>query len=220
MTVGYAGQLPPPGPVQGFRAEHTALTLIFGPGEDISGAVAGHLNSVLDSVPEQIRRSAVDEVTSAVRGLLDVNLIDMVIAGWRKHQELTAAARRTLLAPGSAELVRLANHQITVTEQPYINVVVNGVKIARLDLKLSLTFDVSALIAVIGHGSVTALRSGRCEITATLVIQDANVFSGSEQLDLPGAISLRQGIRLLPASEYPQETGITEEIPPAPMAAT
>lgn len=63
-----------------------------------------------------------------------------------------------------------------------------------------LTFDISALTAVISQGRLTALRSGRCGITAVLAIQDANVLTRSEQLDLPEVISLQQGARLLPTT--------------------
>lgn len=203
MTVDHAVPPSQPGPAQGPRGQLTVLALVFGTDEEVSGAIAERLGTVLENLPGAIRRSAVDEVTSAAWGLLDVNPIDMIVAGWRKHHELTAAAHRTLLVPGSAELTRLANHQITVTEQPYINVMVNGIQAARLDLKLSLTFDISALIAVISYGTLIAVHSGHCDLTAALAIQDVNVFTRSRRLDLPGVISLHQGIRLLPAGEYP-----------------
>jgi hypothetical protein len=38
--------------------------------------------------------------------------------GWQKHREVIAAARRTMAAPGSIELVDLATHQITATQRP------------------------------------------------------------------------------------------------------
>ncbi len=140
---------------------------------------------------------------SAVGGLLNVNLIDLIATGWRKHQELTAAARRTLDLPDSTEVVRLVDHQITVTEQPYVVVKLNGDEVARLDLRLSLIFDVSELIALISYGTVIALRSGSCDVTAALAIEGINALTRTAPLDLPGVIMLHQGIRLLNAEEYP-----------------
>src|SRR5262245_16595184 len=100
----------------------TALDLLFAPGESsaqalvpqIPSAVADRsLGQTLDDLPKSIRQAAVREATTAAAGLLDFDLIDVLVAGWRKHHDLTAAARRTMAAPGSVELVDLAAYRIT-----------------------------------------------------------------------------------------------------------
>jgi hypothetical protein len=188
----------------------TALALLFGPGADSPDALAHQIASAdpenlgraLEGLPKATREAAVREVAAATAGMLNVNLIDMLVAGWRKHHELVSAARRTLATPDSTELVQLAMHQVTEAQQPYVSVLVDGHRVATLNLDLSVVFDVSALLAGIRAGRLVALHSGHCDITARLALEGANVVAKGARLDLPGVISLGQGIRLLPVQDY------------------
>ena len=197
-------------------APHTALALLFGPDQETPAAVAERLRSAdigtdlrgaLDSLPPLTRAAAVDQVTTAAAGLLDINLADLVAAGWQKHADLTAAARRTLAAPGSTDLVDLASHRVSTAQEPYVTVLVDGHCVATIRFGLSLAFEISALLAEIKAGKLVALHSGRCVVTGTLAIQDINVVTRQARIDLPGVIALRGGIRLLPVHEYPAGVG-------------
>ena len=192
----------------------TALNLLLGPHEQTSEALAQqmlsasasvNLDRALENLPKATREAAVREVTTAAAGLLDVDMIGMLAAGWRKHHDLTAAARRTLAARGSTELVDLATHQVTTTQHPSVTVLVDGHRVATLQLSLSVAFDVTALAAKISAGRLVALHSGRCDITATLAIQGTDVLIKQARLELPGAIPLSRGIRLLAADNYPAD---------------
>ena len=190
----------------------TALAVLFGPGQDTPAAIGQRLRSAdlgadlrraLDQVPPLTRDAAVQQVSATAAELLDVNLADVVAAGWRQHADLTGAARRTLAAPGSTELVDLASHRVTAHQDPYVSVLVDGHQVGTVRFRITLGFSISPLLAEVSQGRLAALRSGRCEVTATLAVQDITVVSRQEQLDLPGAVALRHGIRLLPAHEYP-----------------
>lgn len=189
----------------------TALALLFGPGEDALGALArlilsadadGNLGGALRNLPRVIGEAAVREATTQAAGLLDVDLTGLLVAGWRLHRDLTAAARRTLAAPGSTELVDLTTHRITTSQQPSVAVLVNGRRVATLQLSLSIVFDVRALVAGISDGRLVAIHCGRCDMTGALAIQGTDVMTRQAHLELPGVVPLRPGIRLLPASDH------------------
>ena len=127
------------------------------------------------------------------------------MAGWRAHHDLIAAARHTLAAPGRTELVDLASHEITTTQEPSVDILVDGRRVAILQLGLSVVFDVSALGARVRAGRLAGLYSGRCDVTATLAIQGTDVITRSAHLKLPGVIPLSPAIRLLPARDYPAD---------------
>ena len=203
----------------------TVLDLLFTPGGDsaealgrqiLSGGSTGELGHALADLPTVTREAAVREVSAAAAGLLDIDLIGLLVAGWRDVHDLTAAARRTLADPDSSELVNLATHQIAVTRNPSVDVMVDNLRVARVQLGLSVLFDVSALVAGVSAGLLTVLHSGRCDITATLAIQGTTVLTKPGHLELPGAVSLSPGIRLLPARDYPAGAGGTDV--PAPRA--
>jgi hypothetical protein len=190
---------------------YSALTLLFGPEADSRNAIARQIASAdperfgraLEGLPKATREAAVREVAAATAGLLNVNLIDVLVAGWRKYHDLTSAARRTLAAPGSTELVQLATHRVAEAQQPYVSVLVDDRRVATLNLVLSVVFDVSALLAEIRAGRLVALHSGHCDVTATLTLEDADVVTKQAHLELPGVVAVGAGIRLLPAEDYP-----------------
>src|SRR5262245_41334967 len=198
---------------------HTALDLLLGPdGESpealahqiMSAASEVNLGRALENLPKTTYGAAVRELASATTGLLNVDLIGMLVAGWRKHHDLTAAARHTLAGPGSIELVDLANHQVTIAQHPSVTVLVDGHRVASLQLSLSVVFTISALTAKISAGRLAALHPGRCEVTVTLAIQETDVVTRQAHLELPGVIPLRPAIRLLAAHHYPADAARAE----------
>jgi hypothetical protein len=192
----------------------TALGVLSGRGAGAASALAGQIRAVdadgglgraVARLPGAAGHAAAGEVASQAAGLLDVNLADVLVAGWRKHHDLRAAARRTLAAPGSTELVELVTHRITETQAPYISVLVDGHRVATVRFGLSLGLEVSALLAGVSAGKLVAVHAGRCDVTATLAIQDIDVVTRHARLELPGVIALGRGIRLLETCEYPAD---------------
>jgi hypothetical protein len=200
---------------------HTAFGLLFGPGSDtpqglssqiLSADAGGNLGRALENLPRAAREAAIREATAAAAGFMDVDLIGALVAGWRQHHDLTAAAQRTLAAPGTIELVDMAVHQITMNQHPSVIVLADGLQAAAIQLGLSVVLRVNAMTAGIGAGRLVALHSGRCDITATLAVQGISVLTRQAHLMLPGVIPVSPGIRLLAAGNYP-----VSACPPGPL---
>ena len=143
----------------------TATELLFGPGASAAAALTaqllsadgeGNLDRALQDLSPPTRQAAVREVAGAAAGLLDVDLAGLLVAGWRTHRDLTGAARRTLATPGSTELVDLIRHRVTTAQQPSVTVLVNGQQVATIQLRLTVEFDISALVAGIKAGLLPA----------------------------------------------------------------
>jgi hypothetical protein len=129
--------------------------------------------------------------------------VGVLLAGWREYQDLTSAARRTLAAPGSTELVHVASHRVSAAQEPSVAVLVDGKRVATLHLRVSLLFDVNSLLARVRGGRLIAVLTGSCDVTATLAIDGTDVACKQAHLDLPGEVALTQAVRLLPARDYP-----------------
>ena len=95
---------------------------LFGDDQDTEQALAqtlhehgvlGSTGNALELVSDAGREAAADQVAVAAHGLLDLDLGDLVIAGWRKQGQLAAAAERTAANPGSSEVVELATHRVS-----------------------------------------------------------------------------------------------------------
>lgn len=202
-----ASSAPPTAPV----SPRTALDLLFSAGEYPPAAIARHLSQALndevrdalDGLPETAREAAVRQVATRAAGLLSVGLPEVIVAGWRKHKDLTDAARRTLGLPGSTEVLDLASHRITASQEPYVTVLLDGQPVATIHFGLSFAADIGTLLATVEAGRLVALSAGRCEITVTLLIEGIGVVTRGAHLEPARLLSLRSGIRLLPARAYP-----------------
>jgi len=188
----------------------TAADMLFGSSADVPGALTRHLVSdsrslgrALARLPRVTREAAVREAAVAAAALLKVDLIEVLVSGWREHRDIHAAARRTLATPGSKELVGLAPHRVSTVQQPAVSILIDGHRVHTLQLGLSIFFDVTSLVAGISLGRLAGVHSGRCDLGVALTVHEVEVLTKRAHLELPGAVALKSGFRLLPASEYP-----------------
>jgi hypothetical protein len=205
----------------------TAADLLFGSSAGAPEALARQISSVgraqslgraLERLPRVTREAAIREAAAAAAALLKVDLIDVLVSGWRDHRDITAAARRTLVTPASKELVGLAPHRVTTIQQPAVSILVDGRRVHTLQLGLSILLDVTGLVAGVAVGRLAGVHSGRCEIGVALTVHEIEILTRRSHLELPGVIALKSGVRLLPASEYPvsmHSTGMHSDSTPA-----
>ena len=159
-----------------------------------------------DRLPRVTREAAVREAAVVAVGLLKIDLMEVLVSGWREHRDIFTAARRTLDVPGSKELVGLAPHRITTVQQPSVGILVDNHRVHTLQLGLSIFFEVTGLVAGIHTGRLASVHAGRGEIGLALTIHELEVLTKRSHLELPGVKSLQRGFRLLPANAYPDES--------------
>jgi hypothetical protein len=188
----------------------TAADLLFGSQEKAHDALTRHVMAdgrafarSLVHLPRVTREAAVREAAVAAAGLLKVDLIEVLVSGWREHRDIFSAARRTLEMPGSKELVGLAPHRINTMQQPAVGILIDGKRVHTLQLGLSIFFEVTGLVAGISHGRLAAVHAGRGHVGVALTIHEIEVLTKRSHLELPGHAGLKRGFRLLSAGHYP-----------------
>jgi hypothetical protein len=161
------------------------------------GDVATAIDRRLEIVPRWLRAFARDEVVGVAISAFDLPLISVLAAGWRKWDELTDAARRTLEMPGATEIIELRDERITSTHHPRIDVTLDREEIAHIDLGLELDIVMHAVTAVVCDGHLSALRTGRADVTARLSVEDQTLVEATRPVELPIEIGLGAGISLV-----------------------
>jgi hypothetical protein len=117
-------------------------------------------------------REAADEaVASITAGLLDFDLGDLLIYGWRIHRRLVNAAKETLRSPGRQEVVQLGSHQVTSTHNPTVDLLIDGVRVHTLRFQVTVVFDIALAAAIVQDGRLVSLKAGDGSVTATLTTQ-------------------------------------------------
>ncbi len=148
-------------------------------GHDLARHKLGMVRRLASSVADHVDR----DVGAMADDLVDLDLGDLLVAGWRKHRELVDAARRTLAAPGTEEIPRLATHRVTSVHRPHVDLYVDGAFVNSFEFLLEVVFDLVGVAAVVRGGGLVALRGGECTVTARLLLEGAQLAKHSQQVD-------------------------------------
>jgi hypothetical protein len=144
------------------------------------------------------------EVATVADGLLNLDLGDILLSGWRKYTDLTKAAERTLASPGSEEVVVLATHRVVSTHHPSVDLIVDGATVHTFVFELKVEFDLNGVVAVVRRGDLVALRCGECMVTATLTLEGTSLeLSRKERIDLGLVVQVDPPIPLTRQGHFP-----------------
>ena len=138
-----------------------------------------------------------DELARAVHGLLDLDLGSVVLTAWQKWTTLTAAARRTRDAPGTSEVVRLAEHTVASTLTPYVDLVVSDVRLATVHLKLGIELTLRGVEVTVRDGVLVALGGGSGEVAVALSVEGHEVARRRAEVRPVLLVRLSAGVRLV-----------------------
>src|SRR6266508_735429 len=95
----------------------------------VAAAVLRFVEGLSSAAQDEVKR----QVAVVANGVLDLDVVDLVVGAWRKHAALVAAAERTLDVPGREEIVDLASHGMRSVHRPYVAVLVDGREVTRID---------------------------------------------------------------------------------------
>jgi len=146
-------------------------------------------------------QAANDSLASVTAGLLDLDLGDVLIYGWRTHERLVNAARVTVRAPGREEVVQLGSHKVAWAKHPTVDLLVDGVRVHTFRFKLTITFEVDVAAAVVREGKLVALKAGDGLVTGALTLDmpggDIQLLRRERKINLHLIVHLGSGIPLL-----------------------
>jgi hypothetical protein len=184
------------------------LTLLSGQSDeqDLSallrhGAVGRALRLAGTGLTAALQHEVSDEVQRVATTLLGVPTVELIVAGWRKHEDLLDAARATAQTSGLTRFVSLAAHRITHVDQMTVDVVVGEMRLPPLELALAVTADVDAALLIVSSGRLMGVRGGRCILHAKLQLDDETIADQRVQLDLHAERRFQPGYPLLASAE-------------------
>jgi hypothetical protein len=207
----------------------TASVFLFPERQDTGQALAEALDGQgvlrtknLTALTTQVVRQAAEHQVGVVAdGLLNLDLGNLVIAGWRKQAELADAAERTAANPGTSQVVKLATHRISSVHRPYVELLLDDVHLTNVNFELDIEFVVTALAVTVRDGHVVSLHAGDCDVTATLAAEGIRLASRQDHLELPLVVRWPLRLRLGGGSDplpYGAKSPPSPPAPPAPPA--
>lgn len=165
---------------------------------DVAGRIGG-----LGRLTSGARGVLVSRLAASAAEVADVNVSDVLVAGWQRYAALASAAIRTLGEPGAEELVDLAAHRVTSSHHPRLDVVVDGVEVGSVPFVLDVVVLVRALVGIIKAGRLTALEAGHVTLSVSLDGLGIRLAEREADLHLGAVLDLGSGVPLVPVPDHP-----------------
>ena len=182
-------------------AEPTARSLLFDTPEQADAALqadgkagGAKMDEALGKLSQVTRKVAQREIRRAILDVLDIGLAGVVQRGWKKHDALLAAGRRT--SEGGREVVVLADHTTTSTHSPHITITVDGVDLGTITVAVVMTLRLIGITAVVERGQLVAVETGSIAATAKLSVEDVPITNRSQTIDAVACMRLAKPLSL------------------------
>jgi hypothetical protein len=125
-----------------------------------------------------------------VLDLLDINVVDVLLGGWKAHREVRRELELTAADSTRRAVVELAHHSIESTHTPAIELRTHGRKLLELSFPLELLFEIEAVTLTVRRGAVSEVRPGGVKVRGTMQLENTVVLERQlSELTLPGRIT-------------------------------
>ncbi|MFE9320257.1 hypothetical protein ACIHDR_05240 [Nocardia sp. NPDC052278] len=163
-------------------------------------------------ITEVLRSAALREVAKVVDELLEVDLGEVAVAGWRRYQRLHSAAMRT--RAGGVEQVEMFEHEVTRSYRPRLEVTVDGSQVGEFELELCVAVLVRPLVATVRDGMLAALGPGDCTVTVSIGVPEVGpIIEREHPIPLATMVDLRGPIPLVDHQPLRPTTAPTRAVP-------
>jgi hypothetical protein len=129
------------------------------------------------------RRAQVGQMKDTIADLLNVDLSELILEGWRKRSEVVGAMTRTSGGRASAERIDLAAQQIQIILEPTVDLLVDGKRVANIHVTVRVTCDIGPSVIVVRNGLI-ARATGENDAHVLLMIEDAEVATAQRRVEL------------------------------------
>jgi hypothetical protein len=132
-----------------------------------------------------------DGVGRAVQDALDVPVTDLLVGAWERARDLRAALETTRRSPGETVLVPLLSHSISSHHRPYVDVVVEGVPLVRLEFPVKVEFRLEGVVVRVRRGRIAEILSGTVKVKGTVQFGDFVLFEKAmAPISIPGVLAV------------------------------
>jgi hypothetical protein len=162
------------------------------------------------------------ELIARIRDVLNVPVPGVVAAAWSRSVDLLKYRDPERYPPEKVSVVPLATHTVKSRHKPAVEVEVSGVLPTPVKLRLALDVELTAKVEgakiAIQAGKIRKLMGGTLHLTGTLFAGDHQIGSGTRTIQIPGELSLGEGIAIAPAISLGEGVPIAGKPEAAPAA--
>ncbi|PYT10387.1 MAG: hypothetical protein DMF60_00220 [Acidobacteria bacterium] len=136
-----------------------------------------------------------NELVKKVGELLDLDITGILIAAWNKYQVLQEYRDEKKHPLQETAYVSLLGRTIHSEHHPYIEIVRNNQRIAKLEFDLQFALTVEAVVLRVQAARIKGIQLGDMKGEITLRYRELEILNKSlPQIAAPGSIDLGEGI--------------------------
>ena len=164
---------------------------LFVSAERGSGGASLRLPLVPEGLSQMMTAVEWSGIGERVFDLLDLNVVDILLGGWKKQQEVRRELRETAADPSRTAIVHLARHTLESTHAPSMELRAQGRRLVELSFPVDLAFEIEAAELTLRAGAVREVRTGDVKVRGTVKLENTVVLDRQlSSISLPGRILL------------------------------
>ena len=150
------------------------------------GVPAGYWGAVLAQIGEKVHEA------------LNLPLSDVLAGAWKGYGRFLKYCDRKQYPPDKVSVVSLADHTITSTHKPHVDVLVNNRQFGRIDFDVELQITLKGANLSIRDGKFITLRLASGKAKGTLSCEGVTLIErSSREYQLPGEIRFGDGVPIV-----------------------
>ena len=79
----------------------------------------------------------------------------------------------------------LTTHKIDSSHHPTVDLFLDGKSIVTIGIEVEVARSIAGVLAVVQHGRLTEIKSGRCAVSGLLAVQQIEITKRQRKFDLP-----------------------------------
>ena len=142
---------------------------------------------------------AAGDLAKALWDLLDLDITDILVKTWNESGVLKKYLNPAEYNPDAEFSVTLSEHKIKSEHHPYLDILLDGVKLLRVILDIGLEFGFDGIVLKIKNARIMEIRTGSCQAKGAVSYKGLQLLKQeSGRLDLPGSMHFEKGIPIAP----------------------
>jgi hypothetical protein len=162
---------------------------------------------------------AIGQVHERIDEILRTPLSSILADAWRTYAPFLEYCDPAKHPPGDTAEVELESHTVRSSLRPYVEIVVDGKRVGRIDFQVEAEVRLDAAILLIRNARFMGLRAGRSTFAGTFALEEVILARTEKRFPLPGSISFGDGIPIrpgvAPVSEAAVPPAVDATVPPA-----
>jgi len=140
---------------------------------------------------------AFSEAEQKTGELLDIKITDILVRAWKKYVQLQKYSNKEKYPAEESILVPLSTHEIKSVHHPSLEIFIDDHPLGKMVFDLTVTLKLKGIILKIQDARIKKIRTGECRGMGVFKFGEIVLLKKeSEDIPLPGSISLGDGIAL------------------------